>query len=808
LVAPGGRTLNVATKRFTQAPMRVQQPDTGREFDLEAPPLGSGGEAAVFAVSGQSSLVAKIYHKPTSEYAEKLAVMLAAPPDDPMARTGHASIAWPTGLLVSVGENARFVGFLMPRIDQALGIHEYYIPKVRQTRCPLFHYGYLMRTARNLAAAVRAVHDRGYVVGDLSGPNVLVTRQALVTLIDTDSFQVRGSGKVYRCRVSTPEYTAAELHNTRLTEVDRDPEHDTFGLGVLIFQLLMQGTHPFAGVFTGAGEPGSIPRRILQGHWPYATGNSVPYQPNPNAPPWDVVPPVLQRLFVRCFQEGHAQPERRPTALDWQQALQAAEKELTLCANNGQHHYYRGLNACPWCTLAGQHGRDPFPTPDAVKESGHTSGSLPVLSGPGVASATLPERGGPVKTIPVAIPVALLVAPPPAPAGPDLLKHVTRILLAAAATVVFLFVAALVAWGSWKLTHRERPQLVHAEGSEKDRTPVPHDDPADGPAEAKTPDEVPPPAVMPAVGKEAKAVLVGRGGRIESVGVSADGRSIIAFSPRDSAVQYWTLRAGQIVRRDIANGRIGQICLSHSAEQMLVLRTDSQLSLWNTTPPQARFYLNTPTRSKKGGEPQLINSAGLSPDGKRVIALNFEKIVMWEARSGKMIRQYPRNLVLKLDVNRAPVLSESGQVALFHCTNGAAVLDTTLGRVESRFENDKPFQALGLSLDGKLVVAAADNEITVRSALTGKVLRTLALPRPVTSAIFNRSGAFVLLGDDDGNVRLWNVRAGKEVLLGTGHEAEVSALAFSADGRLAVSGDAAGTVRVWDMPAQVWEEVD
>src|SRR5262249_48651028 len=165
-------------------------------------------------------------------------------------------------------DQERFAGFLMPRIDNARGINEFYIPKARQQQCPLFHYGYLMRTARNLAAAVRSVHDRGYVVGDLSGANLFVTSQALVTLLDTDSFQVRTAEKIFRCRVGTPEYTPPELINARFADVDRGPEHDTFGLAVLIFQLLMQGTHPYAGIYTGEGEPAPIPKRIIRGHLP------------------------------------------------------------------------------------------------------------------------------------------------------------------------------------------------------------------------------------------------------------------------------------------------------------------------------------------------------------------------------------------------------------------------------------------------------------------------------------------------------------------------------------------------------------
>src|SRR5205823_14626086 len=138
----------------------------------------------------------------------------------------------------------------------------------------------------------------------LNESNVLVTPQALVTLVDADSFQVPGPGRVYRCRVGKPEFTPPELQGAPFADVDRGPEHDAFALGVLVFQLLMQGLHPFAGMFTGEGEPDPLPVRIAAGFWPYAWERPGPFQPIPYAPPWAVLPPPVQELFFACFEEG------------------------------------------------------------------------------------------------------------------------------------------------------------------------------------------------------------------------------------------------------------------------------------------------------------------------------------------------------------------------------------------------------------------------------------------------------------------------------------------------------------------------
>src|SRR5579885_2768207 len=220
--------------------MRVQLEKESAVFEL-ATAIASGGEATIYAVPERPALVAKVYRKPIDERAAKLAAMIAAPPEDPMAALGHASIAWPSDRLLSPEGDRACLGFVMPRVDNARTIFDFYNPARRLKHCPLFHYGYLMRTARNLAAAVHAIHQRGYVVGDLNESNILVNNQALVTLVDTDSFQVPDNGRVHRCLVGKPECTPPEFQKRRFADFDRGPEQDAFALAVLIFQLLMQG---------------------------------------------------------------------------------------------------------------------------------------------------------------------------------------------------------------------------------------------------------------------------------------------------------------------------------------------------------------------------------------------------------------------------------------------------------------------------------------------------------------------------------------------------------------------------------------
>jgi TonB family protein len=370
--------MNTATKR------KIRVRCDGGEPLLLAPgsELGAGGQATVYPVPGRPDRVAKIYRDPAPEQELKLRRMLARRPAGASPMGSAAGIfAWPLELLRD--EDDRLAGLLLPRVDGRLRVFELYNPATRRERAPLFHHGLLHRAARNLAAAFDKLHEAGYVVGDVNESNILVGEDGRVVLIDTDSFQVPdpSSGTVYRCPVGRPEFTPPELRERSFADVDRAPEHDRFGLGVLVFQMLMEGTHPFAGRFRGAGEPPSIQERIAAGHFPYGLRAGGVLEPPRTAPPLQLLAPGVRDLVRRCFEDGHHDPAARPSAAEWRDALAAAEESLATCGRNGQHRYGAHLGACPWCERARQlEGRDPFPSAAAVRRGEHRHRPMPVLA--------------------------------------------------------------------------------------------------------------------------------------------------------------------------------------------------------------------------------------------------------------------------------------------------------------------------------------------------------------------------------------------------------------------------------------------
>lgn len=760
--------------------MRVRQEDTGEEIPLDGEPLGRGGEAEIYAVPNRPQFFAKVYHKPSGERAEKLAAMLAAPPEDPMAPSGHPSIAWPTARLLAPGVNL-VVGYLMPRVEHGRLALEFYNPRMRQQLCPLFHYRYLIRTAHNLAAALRAVHERGYVVGDLNESNVLVTNQALVALVDTDSFQVHTPNRLFRCQVGKPEYTPPELQNARFTEIDRLPEHDAFGLAVLIFQFLMQGTHPFAGMQVGEGEAGPIPRRIAAGHWPYAQGWEVPVRPSPHAPPWEVLPPSVQTLMRRCFEDGHANPRARPQAAEWQRALLEAEEELKICAANGQHHYHRGLPACPWCAMAQQQGRDPFPSLQEVRAKGKTT--LKVGANGASVDATLP-LAAPAETSPAAS--VANAAPPWRQRLHETRERLGQLrtqmqtwprsrLIATGAfggVVVLLFMAILfmLAPRVWSYFARTKPP------------------------EIVTPPDVPPPTPRPEEAIAELRICVGHTAKVNAVGFLPDGMRALSCG-NDNTLRLWNLADGQEIRR--LTGHVSWImglAVSADGRQALSASADKSLRAWDLA--------NGGEVRKLEDHATWINAVAISANGRRGLSGGEDRRVqLWDVENARLEFTFTGH---SADV-RCVALTPDGKMGVSGAANGDVLLWDLerRKRIEKLEGHSQPITGLAFTADGRRVVSAArDRSVQLWDVERGEAIRRVDVPGPdVTGLAVSADGRRWLTVASDGMLRLWDAITGEEVAHAKAPTGPLRCVAISPDGRNALTGGDDGLVRCWRLPS-------
>jgi len=317
--------------------------DGGRPVRLAAR-LGQGGEGTVYEIEGRPGVVAKIFHQALpAARAEKVRAMVSV-------RTPSLDrlTAWPTGLLSA--RTGQAVGLTMPQIAGHRDIHQLYSPKSRRTAFPEADWRFLVRVAANVARAFATVHAAGHVVADVNHSGILVSPDARVKLIDCDSFQVTVGGRTFPCDVGVSVFVAPELQDRPLTGLTRMPNHDDFGLAVMIFLVLFMGRHPYAGRYIGEGEM-PIERAIKEHRFAYGQQRAAFGMEQPPAtPPLDIVSLPVAALFERAFAPEAVQLGR-PTAAEWVAALADLEARLVECRLGVAHRHAPGLRDCPWCPL-------------------------------------------------------------------------------------------------------------------------------------------------------------------------------------------------------------------------------------------------------------------------------------------------------------------------------------------------------------------------------------------------------------------------------------------------------------------------
>ena len=307
--------------------------------------LGRGGEGAVHAVTSVAGLAAKIYNTEAmaADRREKILAMVEA---GWHAKARHA--AFPVDALSDA--SGRFVGFTMRKVNGHKPIHELYSPTSRKVEFPKADFAFLLRTAVNFASTLAGIHATGCVVGDVNHSGVMVAQDATVTLIDCDSFQVKAAGKTFLCKVGVPDTTPPELRGKKLDRTPRTPNHDNFGLGVIVFQLLFLGRHPFDGRYSGPEEM-DMEKAIAEFRFAYsARASETGMRPPPGVPTLDDVPPSIAEAFERCFSRAGAKG-RRPTAAEWARILAEAEKDVVQCAADVGHRHFGHARSCPWCRM-------------------------------------------------------------------------------------------------------------------------------------------------------------------------------------------------------------------------------------------------------------------------------------------------------------------------------------------------------------------------------------------------------------------------------------------------------------------------
>jgi len=211
-----------------------------------------------------------------------------------------------------------------------------------------------------MARAIRRLHQAGLAHSDLSSNNVLidpVSGQSII--IDIDSLVVPG---IYPPDVlGTAGFIAPELLMTQHLQLE-DPKRnhpnvrsDLHALAVLIYENLLQ-RHPLRGPKVNSANSPEEDERLSMGEkalfveHPTDTSN----RPKDIRVPYTALGPFLSNLITQTFIDGLRNPDQRPVAIQWEQALTKTWDLVHPCLNPKCEQkwfvlYDEQQKACPFC---------------------------------------------------------------------------------------------------------------------------------------------------------------------------------------------------------------------------------------------------------------------------------------------------------------------------------------------------------------------------------------------------------------------------------------------------------------------------
>ncbi|MFG2001821.1 WD40 repeat domain-containing serine/threonine protein kinase [Spirillospora sp. NPDC048911] len=284
------------------------------------------------------------------------------------------------------------------------------------------------------------------------------------------------------------------------------------------------------------------------------------------------------------------------------------------------------------------------------------------------------------------------------------------------------------------------------------------------------------------------------GDRVRSVAFSHDG-SMLATGGDGTAVRLWDVAGRR--QTGALHGQqhtVFSTAFSPDDRTLAAGGYDGRVILWNTT-----------TRRRKSGFGMVGNSVGslaFSPDGKILACAGSDAVRLWSTadRSWASTLRSPAayESVFTTAFSRQGQLAVAGSATIRLWNSGMGegrkAKSVTLAKV------DAVVSSLAFSRDGGTLAAGGfDGKVRLYDTIRRRPRATLTgHDKSITAVAFHpRTRALASAGGE--TVRLWDTTTGRSTAVLRQGRAVVNALAFSPDGRVLATGDDDGAVRLYEI---------
>lgn len=304
-----------------------------------------------------------------------------------------------------------------------------------------------------------------------------------------------------------------------------------------------------------------------------------------------------------------------------------------------------------------------------------------------------------------------------------------------------------------------------------------------------------------ASGDELLALPFENGDQIRGLAFSPDGTRIAVTSTRFPWGRVWDAVSGEALLSGFPDHRDALLDIAFSKDGKLVATGGAD------TKSKVRDPITGEVLLTLSGHTLPITHLVFDPAGTRLVTVSWDYTArVWDltpARESLFIPvQSPWSLRTSYSPDGTRILGDSPP------DNTARVWDATSGEEILTLNGEAGSSHLtAYSPDGKLVAGSSDRTIIVFDAGTGtEQFRLAGHTDAITSMDFSADGIHLASGSANGEIMIWDLAAGRDILTLQGPTIGSSplvryaifAVAFSPDGKHLVSGDTYGQGLIWD----------
>lgn len=186
------------------------------------------------------------------------------------------------------------------------------------------------------------------------------------------------------------------------------------------------------------------------------------------------------------------------------------------------------------------------------------------------------------------------------------------------------------------------------------------------------------------------------------------------------------------------------------------------------------------------------------PDGAALATAGRDgKWKLWDAKDGKILVEHEAGALWAehLAWSSNPV-DGSGHLLALGAGNKATLWTETGASFGKPIAFPRTVADVAWILDGKTLAVATSTAISLRDPLTGEEERVFTAKDPILNMAFSPSGKWLMTGNQDASVHVWNADSGAEMHM-RGYASKVRQLAWHRGSRWLAAGGG-DVVSVWD----------